>query len=142
MEINQRIKRLLESLVGEQLESFRLSLDQGLKDWENRLGIDPEGSNTGNQRGPKPTGASPNFGYKKPDSSRNKSPYTDQLLKDLAAFGLTPPVSLDELKQARKRELKKYHPDRFAQEPSKIDSAKRISQILGETYERLLKQLS
>jgi len=50
-------------------------------------------------------------------------------------------VTLDELKKARKQELKKYHPDRFAQEPGKIESAKRIVQILGETYDRLVAQL-
>jgi len=142
MELNERIKRLLDALVGEQLEGFKTSLDQGLRDWENRLGIHGEAQGKKSSTQDRPNSHADFFGYQRPPQTEPKPAYSDQTLKDLAAFGLTPPVTLAELKKARNGELKKFHPDRFAQDPGKIASAKRITQILGDTYERLVQQLS
>ncbi|MDT8446056.1 MAG: J domain-containing protein [bacterium] len=139
MDLNQRLARLLASLASDQLDEFAQLFDQGLSAWERRLGIDPD------QPGPEPKGPKkPNFerpqaetfGSKRP--TKSASEYSDSFLKDLAAFGLTPPVTLEELKKARKEELKKYHPDRFARHPEKSAAAGRIVQILGDTYQRLL----
>ena len=138
MDLNQRITRLLKSLGQEQFDGFYEALDQGLRAWEQRLGIEEPKAGQG-QKAKQPNPEPPpnfNFGPRPPRASK----YSDAMLRDLAAFGLTPPVTLEELKKARKLELKKYHPDRFAHDPEKMQSANRIVQILGETYERLLAQ--
>ena len=63
--------------------------------------------------------------------------YSQQLVDDLAAFGLTPPSWLDEVKKARNREVKKYHSDKFMNDPDKLESSKQIMQIFNAAYDRL-----
>jgi len=77
-------------------------------------------------------------------SSDNPNPggypdYPDQILEDLSNFKLTPPSSLAEIKRARNQEIKKYHPDRFMDDPERIETAKEILQIYNASYERLKK---
>ena len=63
--------------------------------------------------------------------------YPDQIVEDLANFRLTPPSSFAEVKKARKRESKKYHPDRFMEDPERQATAQKIMQIYNASYERL-----
>jgi len=65
--------------------------------------------------------------------------YPDQILEDLSNFKLTPPSSLAEIKRARNQEIKKYHPDRFMDDPARIETAKEILQIYNASYARLKK---
>lgn len=139
MDLNQRITRLLKSLGKEQFDGFYQALDEGLRAWEQRLGIEEPKPGEGQKAKKTKTDPPPRSDFG-PRPQQKAGKYSDAMLRDLAAFGLTPPVTLEELKQARKRELKKYHPDRFANDPEKMQSANRIVQILGETYERLLAQ--
>lgn len=77
------------------------------------------------------------FSYQKTSSL-----YPAWVIEDLDKFGLKEPSSLEEIKTARKQEMKKYHPDFFAQEPMKQDIAKQILQIYNNAYERLKKYFS
>ncbi|QTA82131.1 Chaperone J-domain-containing protein [Desulfonema limicola] len=60
-----------------------------------------------------------------------------QIVDDLAAFGLTPPSCLDEVRKARNREIKKYHSDKFMNDPEKLETSKQIMQIYNAAYDRL-----
>ena len=60
-----------------------------------------------------------------------------QVVKDLAAFNLTPPSSLKAVKNARNREIKKYHSDKFVNDPEKLETSKEIMQIYNAAYDRL-----
>jgi hypothetical protein len=60
-----------------------------------------------------------------------------KVVEDLAIFGLTPPSSLDEVRKARNREIKKYHSDMFLHDPEKLDTSKQIMQIYNTAFDRL-----
>lgn len=60
-----------------------------------------------------------------------------QVAKDLATFNLTPPSSLKAVKDARNREIKKYHSDKFVNDPEKLETSKEIMQIYNAAYDRL-----
>jgi len=60
-----------------------------------------------------------------------------QVLKDLAVFRLAPPASLDAVKAARNREIKKYHSDKFLNDPERLRTSKEIMQIYNTAYDRL-----
>lgn len=60
-----------------------------------------------------------------------------QVVKDLATFSLTPPSSLKAVKNARNREVKKYHSDKFINDPEKLETSKEIMQIYNAAYDRL-----
>lgn len=81
------------------------------------------------------------FEYSRTHSGKKEPPqdsgYPERILEDLANFNLTPPSSFAEVKKARKRESKKYHPDRFANDPDKQATAQKIMQIYNASYERL-----
>ena len=60
-----------------------------------------------------------------------------QIREDLANFNLSPPSSFSEVRKARNREMKKYHPDLHGGDPDKTETAKKIMQIYNASYERL-----
>lgn len=60
-----------------------------------------------------------------------------QVIEDLAIFELKPPSSMDEVKRARNREIKKYHSDKFVNDPEKLGPSKEIMQIYNGAYGRL-----
>ena len=60
-----------------------------------------------------------------------------QIMEDLAVFGLSPPVTLDQIRTARNREIRKYHSDRFVNDAERLETSKRIMQIYNTAYERL-----
>ncbi len=63
--------------------------------------------------------------------------YPQEIIEDLANFNLTPPASFEDVRKARNREIKKYHPDRHMNDPEKRKTAKEILQIYNASYERL-----
>jgi hypothetical protein len=65
-----------------------------------------------------------------------------QVLEDLAVFELTPPSSLEEVKKARNREIRKFHSDKFINDPEKYKTSKEIMQIYNAAYARLEKYFS
>jgi len=60
-----------------------------------------------------------------------------QVIDDLAVFNLTPPSSLEAVRNARNREIKKYHSDKFVNDPEKLETSKEIMQIYNAAYDRL-----
>ena len=60
-----------------------------------------------------------------------------QVVDDLAVFDLVPPSSLEAVRKARNREVKKYHSDRFLNDPERFETSKRIMQIYNAAYDRL-----
>ena len=60
-----------------------------------------------------------------------------QVIDDLACFGLKPPSSLKEVTEARNKEMLKYHPDKFASNPEKTQYANKIALIYNAAFERL-----
>lgn len=56
-----------------------------------------------------------------------------------AKLGLTESASLEQVDKAYKKELRKYHPDRFPTDPQKAETATKVSQIISEAYQ-LIKQ--
>ncbi len=65
--------------------------------------------------------------------------FPSQVVEDLANFNLVPPSSLEEVRKARNREIKKYHPDRHMNDPKNRETAKEILQIYNASYARLKK---
>ncbi len=151
MDISSRILRLLQSVASDQVEQLSeifesgySYLDETLKEWEKKHGIDystqkkadnTKRAKTGNRQQQNQN----QQGYSSTDFKKPSAP--DQIKEDLNLFGLTPPSSLDEVKKARNREIKKFHPDKFLQEPEKMETAKRILQIYNAAYDRLEKKL-
>lgn len=77
-------------------------------------------------------------GYSRSESSTSNSyGVPDQVVEDLAVFGLKPPSSLGEVVKARNREMKRYHPDRYMREDEKRDAANEIAQMYNTAFERL-----
>jgi len=62
-----------------------------------------------------------------------------QAAEDLAVFNLQPPSSMEEVRRARNREIKKYHSDKFMNDPEKQETSKQIMQIYNAAYDRLKK---
>ncbi len=60
-----------------------------------------------------------------------------QVVEDLAVFNLTPPSSMEAVKNARNREIKKYHSDKFLNDPERLETSKEIMQIYNAAYDRL-----
>ncbi|MBF0100517.1 MAG: hypothetical protein HQK77_06370 [Desulfobacterales bacterium] len=60
-----------------------------------------------------------------------------QVIEDLSVFGLKPPSSWEDVRSARNREIKKYHSDRFINDPKKFETSKEMMQIYNAAYERL-----
>ncbi len=100
-------------------------------DKENRFHQDNTTSKftTGNQESPS----------KEPSHPQNTdtSAFPQQVVQDLAEFGLLPPSSVDEVKKKWKTEVKKYHSDKFIQNPEKLKVSKEIMQIYNAAYDRL-----
>ncbi|NIM18568.1 MAG: hypothetical protein GTO45_41855 [Candidatus Aminicenantes bacterium] len=76
------------------------------------------------------------------ENSGFKSDIPAQILEDLAVFELTPPSSLEEVKKARNREIKKFHSDKYINDPEKYKTSKEIMQIYNAAYARLEKYYS
>lgn len=139
MDISQRLLRLMRSIAEDRFETITRFIEEGgdflderLRAWEEKLNIDPEGAAGEKQRSDR---------YEEENRDRHtrfqQADPTDQLTEDLQLFGLKPPSSLEEVRQIRNRELKKFHPDKYLDQPDKLETAKQIVQIYNTTYDRL-----
>ncbi len=151
MDIGNRIFNLLKAVANDKVEAFADILDRGdaileetLRDWEKRHGLDQEKVQDKSR-----SSRSHHYQHESRESDQNRtgeqtqhSSQSSQLVDDLKLFELSPPVTLDMVKKARNREIKKFHPDKFLNEPEKMETAKRILQIYNAAFERIEKQLS
>ncbi len=76
-------------------------------------------------------------GFRQRTHPHGNSGVTREVREDLAVFQLTPPSSLQEVRSARNREIKKYHSDKFINDPKKLKASKEIMQIYNAAYDRL-----
>lgn len=93
---------------------------------------DPGGSDTGRPAGGRDAG---HPGSQGPRGASAGVP--QEVVDDLAVFGLTPPSSLEAVRKARNREIKKYHSDRFVNDAERYETSKQIMQIYNAAYDRL-----
>jgi|APSaa5957512622_1039677.scaffolds.fasta_scaffold39021_2 hypothetical protein len=135
MDVSKRLYRVLRSLtedrlaaVGKFIEQGDALLDEKLKAWEEQLGLNEDQSFEG--------------AYEKSrtgENTKHKSdpPRSSQLIEDLKLFNLSPPSNLQEVKKARNREMKVFHPDKYLNDPERMAIANQIVQIYNDAYERL-----
>ena len=93
---------------------------------EEAAGFRHQGAGPGNQKR-----------YKFGDREETCSAMPAQFVEYLALFNLTPPSSLEEVRKARNREIKKYHSDKFMNNPEKLETSKEIMQIYNTAFDRL-----
>ncbi len=120
----------VQQAMGHLLEKAEDRLD----DWENRV----FGEETEDQAQPRGQRRQEGHDGTKTQQAR---PYPggcpQQVVEDLAIFDLKPPSSLSEVKRARNREMKKFHSDRFVNNPDKFQTSKEIMQIYNAAFDRL-----
>lgn len=135
--LNVKIKQLASEM--KELKSFKISLEEKLK-WarqkeeQNRHGnYDNEYDNTREH-----------FYQKSRYRSENsRSPdFDEQLAKHYAALELPYGADLGRVQKAYRALLKKYHPDYFAHDPEKQQTATLITQKITDAYQVLKKHLS
>ena len=136
MDVGDRLFRLLKANIEDKLDYITQIIDHGsgfldekLSEWEKIHGLDDDSFKSDNSR-------DQSYSDTRNDSSTG-SRQPDQFVEDLSLFGLKPPSSLGEVKRARNQEIKKYHPDKYLNDPEKLDVAKQIMQIYNGAYERL-----
>jgi DnaJ-domain-containing protein 1 len=68
---------------------------------------------------------------------RRAAPPPEELRRDYANLEVAFGASFAEVRQAHRRLLRKYHPDRFGQDPRKQQLATEITQKLNESFQRI-----
>ncbi len=61
----------------------------------------------------------------------------DEIARAYANLDCPAGADLKTVREAWKRLMKKYHPDRFASEPKKRESATKLTALLNESYQKL-----
>lgn len=124
MSVSARFIKLLKTIATEQMDTINEMIDQGkgsidekVRSWESQ-----------SQAKERPWASEP-----------ETSIYPKELIDDLSIFGLVPPSKIEEVKKARNREIRRFHPDKFLKDPTKEKTAKEIMQILNTAYARIEK---
>ena len=73
--------------------------------------------------------------YNKPTRNRKK----DQLERAYQRLGVNPSDSWDKIEKSYKKQLMKFHPDRFPSDEDKAKSATKLSQMISEAYQLIKK---
>ena len=73
--------------------------------------------------------------YNKPTTNRKK----DQLERAYQRLGVNPSDSWDKIEKSYKKQLMKFHPDRFPSDEDKAKSATKLSQMISEAYQLIKK---
>jgi DnaJ-domain-containing protein 1 len=135
MDISQRLFRLMRTIAEDKFETIGRFIDEGsdflderLNAWESEFDFRDEETAANNRQQKQHT-----------QSESVETKINHQLIEDLQLFGLNPPSSLEEVRQIRNQEMKKFHPDRYLNQPEKMETAKKIVQIYNAAYDRLKK---
>lgn len=72
------------------------------------------------------------------NANAHQSPLDKQLHQWYANLELEPDASLDDVKASYKRLMKKYHPDKHADDPDRHKAATELAQSLTNAYQSLL----
>jgi len=138
MDVSQRLFRLMRTIADDKFETIGRFIDEGndflderLKTWETKFDFRDEEPSANSEQQKQHTQSRP-----------RESVYSHQLVEDLQLFGLRPPSSLEEVRQVRNQEMKKFHPDRYLSQPEKMETAKKIVQIYNTAYDRLKKNFN
>jgi len=138
MSVSKRLYQVFKSLTADQVDVFGEYLEQGnqyiddlLSEWEKE--------HSANFKAKAKTHFKEQTFSQDDASSKTRTDYPRQVIDDLSLFELKPPASLQIVKKARNKEIKKYHPDHFNNDKNKQDTAKQIMQIYNSAYERLEK---
>ncbi|MDX2472049.1 MAG: hypothetical protein QNL04_15885 [SAR324 cluster bacterium] len=153
MDLTSRIFRLIKSYTTDEILEFQKKIfDQGapleeeLKGFEEAQGFGPKDNFRGSPNYNQSQGFAGSQGESKKappqKETKRSSQYPQVLIDDLAVFGLIPPVTFEEVKKARNKEIKSFHPDHFSSDPVKEEAAKKILQLINGAFERLEKRLS
>ena len=83
-------------------------------------------------------------GHNRQPSSANSRPVKDIPVpegykQDFINLEVLPTASLEEVRRSYKKLLRKYHPDRHADNPQKQQMATRITQKLNASYQRIVR---
>ena len=128
-ELLQRVAQIIRSYV-----SSSLDFPSDPRDQRDRVGQEPYTEYSTRQEETRKK----NRDTAATQSSGNPYPGIPQhVIDDLAVFGLTPPSSLDEVRAARNKEIKKYHSDKFVNDPDRLETSKEIMQIYNAAFDRL-----
>ena len=135
MDVSQRLFRLMRSIAEDKFDTISRFIEDGsdlfderLRSWEDKFDINEDGySHQGR------------YGDQKSHSRPEDTTALSQVAEDLQLFGLVPPSNLEEVRQIRNQELKKFHPDKYIDQPEKLETAKQIVQIYNTAYDRLKK---
>lgn len=76
----------------------------------------------------------------KQNSGQFSPPVPDQVARFYHILGLPTQASVPEIKQAYRALLKKWHPDRFQNDPERQHKAKEVTQKMNEIYNQLCNQ--
>jgi len=135
MDVSQRLFRLMRTIaedkfetIGRFIEESNDFLDERLRTWETDYEFRDEEPDADTTQQKEHT-----------ESQPFESESSKQFIEDLQLFGLIPPSSLEEVRQVRNQEMKKFHPDRYLNQPEKMETAKKIVQIYNAAYDRLKK---
>lgn len=128
-ELLQRVAQIVRSYVSSTLDFP--------SDPANQINQGEEEPYTGHSAGRKKT-RQKNRDTAAAQSSRNPYPGIPQhVIDDMAVFGVIPPSSLDDVRAARNKEIKKYHSDNFVDDPDRFETSKEIMQIYNAAFDRL-----
>lgn len=78
--------------------------------------------------------------YHTPNQTPPKSQWTQEELEAFKTLEVTPGVSFDQIKISYKSLIKKYHPDKFHNEPAKHKTALELSQKINKAFDVLEKK--
>ena len=72
-----------------------------------------------------------------PDTGVPRSDIPRSIVKDFAALEVPPGAPLEEVRSGFRKELRRYHPDRFAGDPEKFKAATAVTRELIQAYRRI-----
>ncbi|NBF39018.1 MAG: hypothetical protein GVY14_01250 [Spirochaetes bacterium] len=147
MDILDRLSLLLRSALDESADSdrrARTSPDRADTDWREawneldeymRRATDPAAggpASQGNASSGRETGD-----RDRSTTGGDPSAMPADLRRDFENLELTPGTALDEVRRRFRRELARYHPDRFAGDPEKFATATAVTRELIQSYRRI-----
>lgn len=151
MGISDRISRLAKSYLhsakdrlNEEWDDLKEKADRGelASDVKDKFRSFAKGKSSGETKSQEDPGYDFSDEWEELKKQAPRKPKTDsgKKLKDAyAKLGLTTSASLEQVEKAYKKEIRKFHPDRFATDPRKAEAATKVSQMLSEAYELIKK---
>lgn len=137
MSLGKRVAFLLKSVVGDTIEDVESFLSENTNIFDEKLSKWEQKANHNYFEKEEAFKTKEECFEQENLSDKEESVYPKQLVNDLKLFELEAPSSLEAVKKARNREIKKFHPDKFISHAEKAETAKRILQIYNSAFERL-----